>query len=113
MGLTTTASSACEPTKASRESGRWRSLAPAIQALIYAAPAHNHARGLGELLIGRDPSNPEELWNLMYDATDYIGRRGIVMHAIGGIDLALWDIKGQIGEQADRRTARRSAPQPR
>jgi L-alanine-DL-glutamate epimerase-like enolase superfamily enzyme len=76
--------------------GEVESLAPAIQALIYAAPAHNHARGLGELLIGRDPSNPEELWNLMYDATDYIGRRGIVMHAIGGIDLALWDIKGQI-----------------
>ncbi len=76
--------------------GEVESLAPAIQALIHAAPAHNHARGLGELLIGRDPSNPEELWNLMYDATDYIGRRGIVMHAIGGIDLALWDIKGQL-----------------
>ncbi len=76
--------------------GEVESLAPAIQALIYAAPAHNHARGLGELLIGRDPSNPEELWNLMYDATDYIGRRGVVMHAIGGIDLALWDIKGQL-----------------
>ena len=76
--------------------GEVESLAPAIQALIYAVPAHNHARGLGELLIGRDPSNPEELWNLMYDATDYIGRRGLVMHAIGGIDLALWDIKGQL-----------------
>src|SRR5215467_3646236 len=76
--------------------GEVESLAPAIQAIIYAAPAHNHARGLRELLIGRDPSNPEELWDLMYDATDYVGRRGIVMHAIGGIDLALWDIKGQI-----------------
>ena len=76
--------------------GEVESLAPAIQALIYAAPAHNHAHGLGELLVGRDPSNPEELWNLMYEATDYIGRRGLVMHAIGGIDLALWDIKGQL-----------------
>jgi len=76
--------------------GEVESLAPAIQAIIYAAPAHNHARGLRELLIGRDPSNPEELWDLMYDATDYVGRRGLVIHAIGGIDLALWDIKGQI-----------------
>jgi len=76
--------------------GEVESLAPAIQALIHAAPAHNHARGLGELLTGRDPSNPEELWHLMYDATDYIGRRGLVIHAIGGIDLALWDIKGQL-----------------
>jgi L-rhamnonate dehydratase len=76
--------------------GEVESLAPAIQGIVYAAPAHNHARGLRELLIGRDPSNPEEIWELMYDATDYIGRRGLVMHAIGGIDLALWDIKGQL-----------------
>lgn len=32
----------------------------------------------------------------MYDSTDYIGRRGLVMHAIGGIDIALWDINGQV-----------------
>jgi L-alanine-DL-glutamate epimerase-like enolase superfamily enzyme len=76
--------------------GEVESLAPAIRALVYAKQAHNHARGLSELLIGRDASNPEELWNLMYEATDYIGRRGLVMHAIGGIDLALWDIKGQL-----------------
>src|SRR5260370_40381773 len=76
--------------------GEVESLAPAIQAIISAAPAHNHARGLRELLVGRDPSNPEELWDLMYDATDYIGRRGLVMHAIGGVDLALWDLQGQI-----------------
>ena len=76
--------------------GEVESLAPAIQAIISAAPAHNHARGLRELLTGRDPSDPEALWNLMYDATDYIGRRGLMMHAIGGIDLALWDIKGQL-----------------
>ncbi|MFN7998239.1 MAG: mandelate racemase/muconate lactonizing enzyme family protein [Bryobacteraceae bacterium] len=76
--------------------GEVESLAPAIQAIISASPAHNHARGLRELLVGCDPSKPEDLWNLMYDATDYIGRRGLVMHAIGGIDLALWDIKGQL-----------------
>jgi L-rhamnonate dehydratase len=76
--------------------GEVESLAPAIQAIVSAAPAHNHARGLRELLAGRDPSDPAGLWNLMYDATDYIGRRGLMMHAIGGIDLALWDIKGQI-----------------
>ena len=76
--------------------GEVESLAPAMQAIISAAPAHNHARGLRELLTGRDPLDPEGLWNLMYDATDYIGRRGLMMHAIGGIDLALWDVKGQV-----------------
>ncbi len=76
--------------------GEVESLAPAIQAIVTAPSAHNHARGLRELLVGRDPTNPQELWELMYEATDYIGRRGLVMHAIGGIDMALWDIKGQV-----------------
>lgn len=75
--------------------GEVESLAPAIQAVIHAEPAHNHAYGLRKLLLGRDPTHIGELWQLMYEATDYIGRRGIVMHAIGGIDIALWDIFGQ------------------
>src|SRR5260370_12044176 len=66
--------------------GEVESLAPAIQAIVNAAPAHNHARGLRELLIGRDPSKPEELWQVMYDATDYIGRPGVLIDAIGRLD---------------------------
>src|SRR5216684_9355737 len=76
--------------------GEVDSLAPAIQAVVNARPAHNRAWGLRELLCGRDPTQIDELWQLMYDSTCYVGRRGIVMHAIGGIDLALWDIKGQV-----------------
>jgi L-rhamnonate dehydratase len=75
--------------------GEVESLAPAIQAVINAEPAHNHAWGLRKLLLGRDPTETEKLWELMYESTDYIGRRGIVMHAIGGIDIALHDIRGQ------------------
>ena len=49
----------------------------------------------------------------MYDATDYVGRRGLMMHAIGGIDLALWDLYGKIQGKpvhaADRRRAARQA----
>jgi L-rhamnonate dehydratase len=76
--------------------GEVESLAPAVQAIINSDHAHNHACGLRKLLVGSDPAQPKELWRLMYDSTDYIGRRGLVMHAIGGIDIALWDIKGQI-----------------
>jgi L-alanine-DL-glutamate epimerase-like enolase superfamily enzyme len=75
--------------------GEVESLAPAIQGVVYAPPAHNHARGLRELLLGEDPTDPERLWQRMYEATDYIGRRGLVMHALGGIDLALWDLAAQ------------------
>ncbi len=32
----------------------------------------------------------------MYESTDYVGRRGLMMHAIGGVDLALWDLYGKI-----------------
>jgi L-alanine-DL-glutamate epimerase-like enolase superfamily enzyme len=75
--------------------GEVESLAPAVIAFVHARDAHNHARGLRNVLLGQDPRNPEALWQEMYDATDYVGRRGVAMHAIGGIDIALWDIAGK------------------
>ena len=69
---------------------------PSVIRAIVAAPAsHTHARGLREVLVGRDPADVEYLWELMYDATSYYGRRGVVIHAIGAIDIALWDIRGK------------------
>src|SRR6516225_7266407 len=76
--------------------GEVETLADAVQAIVYAKPAHSKAWGLRELLAGRDPSNPRELWDLMYESTSYVGRCGLMMHAIGGIDIALWDVAGQI-----------------
>ncbi len=76
--------------------GETESFSPAIQALVRGPSAHNRARGLKEVLMGRDPTDPEGLWQLMYEATEYVGRKGLVMHALGGIDLALWDIKGHV-----------------
>jgi len=76
--------------------GETESMAPAIQAIVRGPSAHNHARSLSAVLVGADPSDPEELWHRMYESTDYVGRRGLAMHAIGGVDLALWDLKGKI-----------------
>lgn len=78
--------------------GEVESFPPAIQALIHSPDAHNHARGLGGVLLGRDPRDPT-LWDELYDACDYIGRRGLTMHALGGLDLALWDLRGQAAGQ--------------
>ena len=50
---------------------------------------------LKPLLIGQDPLMIERLWQLMFARTRQHGRRGIVMHAISGIDIALWDIAGK------------------
>jgi L-rhamnonate dehydratase len=76
--------------------GETESMAPAIQAIVRGPSAHNHARSLSAVLVGADPSNPVELWHRMYESTDYVGRRGLAIHAIGGVDLALWDLHGKI-----------------
>lgn len=49
---------------------------------------------LMEYLIGKDPLNIEDHWNVMYRAGFYRGGP-ILMSAIAGIDQALWDIKGK------------------
>jgi L-alanine-DL-glutamate epimerase-like enolase superfamily enzyme len=50
---------------------------------------------LKPVLIGQDPTLIESLWEKMYRHSFRVGRRGIVLAAISGIDIALWDILGQ------------------
>ncbi len=66
-----------------------------VQALVQAPTSHAVAIGLRELLIGEDPLDVERLWQKMYRGLIYFGRRGIAIHAISGLDIALWDIKGK------------------
>lgn len=49
---------------------------------------------LMENLMGKDPLNIEDHWNVMYRSGFYRGGP-ILMSAIAGIDQALWDIKGK------------------
>lgn len=49
---------------------------------------------LMEYLLGKDPMNIEDHWNVMYRGGFYRGGP-ILMSAISGIDQALWDIKGK------------------
>jgi L-rhamnonate dehydratase len=57
--------------------------------------SHKIASGLKHIVIGEDPFETEYLWHKMYRANIYGGRRGVGIHAMSGIDLALWDIKGK------------------
>jgi len=53
---------------------------------------------LGELrqtVLGQDPFRIERLWSMMASRAHQRGRRGMLMMAISGIDIALWDIVGQ------------------
>lgn len=47
-----------------------------------------------DYLIGKDPSNIEDIWSTIYRAGFYRGG-GVLMSALSGIDQALWDIKGK------------------
>ncbi len=52
----------------------------------------------GELrrtILGQDPFRVEKLWQMMATRAQQRGRRGMLMMAISGIDIALWDIIGQ------------------
>jgi L-alanine-DL-glutamate epimerase-like enolase superfamily enzyme len=67
----------------------------AVRAVVRAPGSHAIAHSLHDLLVGEDPLEVERLWRKMYRGLVYVGRRGIALHAISGIDIALWDIKGK------------------
>jgi D-galactarolactone cycloisomerase len=50
-------------------------------------------------LIGEDPLQIEALWEKMYGLTRWYGRKGAAVSAIGGIDIALWDLRGKVEGQ--------------
>jgi L-alanine-DL-glutamate epimerase-like enolase superfamily enzyme len=53
-------------------------------------------RNVAPLLIGEDPLLVEALWDRIYYRNLTIGGRGIFMRALSAVDIALWDIKGQV-----------------
>ncbi|MBM3776327.1 MAG: mandelate racemase/muconate lactonizing enzyme family protein [Acidobacteria bacterium] len=67
----------------------------AVKGAIDGPFSHTVACGLGQLVLGEDPFETEKIWYKMYRANVYGGRRGAGLHAMSGIDIALWDIKGK------------------
>jgi mannonate dehydratase len=49
---------------------------------------------IAPLLVGRDPDRIEDIWQYLYRGTYWRGGP-VLMTALAGVDLALWDIKGK------------------
>jgi L-rhamnonate dehydratase len=54
---------------------------------------------LARFLEGREPDRIEKIWDQMYFSTQYYGRKGLVVNAISGVDLALWDLLGKLRQE--------------
>ncbi len=54
-----------------------------------------HVESLARSLVGADPFDVASLWDQMYLGSLAYGRTGAVIHAISGLDLALWDTIGK------------------
>jgi L-alanine-DL-glutamate epimerase-like enolase superfamily enzyme len=66
-----------------------------IKAIIEAESADLWSQGMAQMLIGADPVETGALWQRLYEGTIYYGRRGLGIHALSAIDLALHDLAGK------------------
>lgn len=60
----------------------------------HAAAVAAAVKEMEDYLIGRDPNQIEDIWQVLYRAGFYRGGP-VLMSAIAGIDQALWDLKGK------------------
>ncbi|MBW8720991.1 MAG: L-rhamnonate dehydratase, partial [Polaromonas sp.] len=54
---------------------------------------------LARFLEGQRVTDIEKMWDQMYYATLYYGRKGIVINTISGVDLALWDLLAKVRKE--------------
>lgn len=47
------------------------------------------------MLRGEDPREVEALWDKMSRLTRWYGRKGVAMSTLGGVETALWDLRGK------------------
>lgn len=66
------------------------------RAVIEAPRSGGGRHGLAEIVRGMDPADTDAVWQAMWEESGWYGRRGVVIHAMAGIDVALWDIKAQL-----------------
>ncbi|GAA0906136.1 hypothetical protein GCM10009558_095220 [Virgisporangium aurantiacum] len=56
-------------------------------------------RHLARFVEGQPVTDIERMWDQMFLASVHYGRKGLVLNAISGVDLALWDLLGRVREE--------------
>ncbi|OXI64627.1 L-rhamnonate dehydratase [Burkholderia sp. AU28863] len=56
-------------------------------------------RHLARFIEGQRVTDIEKMWDQMFYATLYYGRKGVVLNAISGVDLALWDLLAKVRQE--------------
>jgi L-alanine-DL-glutamate epimerase-like enolase superfamily enzyme len=72
-----------------------------VKSFLEMPTAHLWNRNVSEILVGGDPLEAPALWEKLYQGTFWPGRRGLGIHAMSAIDIALYDLAGkQLGVPA-------------
>lgn len=56
-------------------------------------------RHLARFVEGAPVTAIERIWDQMFLSSIHYGRKGLVLNAISGVDLALWDLLGQVRQE--------------
>ena len=70
-----------------------------VKAIVDAPLSHQLCNGLSNILQGENAANIENCMQSMYEGVNYYGRSGVGVHAMAGVNIALWDIKAKASNQ--------------
>ncbi len=66
-----------------------------VKSFLEMPTAHLWSRNMKEVLIGSDPLELAAIWQRMYEGVFWPGRRGLGIHALSAVDVALYDLAGK------------------
>lgn len=66
-----------------------------VKSFLEMPTQHIWSKNISEILIGSDPIEITALWERIYEGTCFPGRRGLGIHALSAIDIALHDLVGK------------------
>ena len=65
------------------------------KACVEAPGTHTMGLSIRDMLMGANPFEIGDLWRKIYLGTAMNGRRGMVIHALSAVEMALWDLCGK------------------